>query len=195
MKRNLLILAIILLIGLIVNSCGGGGDDEQPKPGPQKEKFNVTTQGGTANVTINYVALPGNVPSHISTLSAAVKLVLPGYSATGALTINVIDGNSGFVKTDSKTLSVGKSWLSGKDVSEIGIPFESICGSWAAMIQPTHDNGWKQLRGHFVKITNANTNLLNVVYKKEKLIPCRCTSLYNDNYSGGKIKEYLLLST
>ena len=180
MKRNLLILAIILLIGLIVNSCGGG-DDEQPKPTQQTYPIDL---GNGKIVNVNYKALPGTTPAYMSNLVTVLGNTAPGMPA-GTYTINVIDGNSEFAKTGSKTLSVGKTWISGATEMQIGIAIGTLMLDWVAMLQPTHDNGWKQQKGYFVKIENVNSNLLNVVLIKEKLIPCRCTSLYNDNYSGG----------
>jgi len=51
MKRNLLILAIILFIGLIVNSCGD--DDEQPEEDIAKDRSKtVSIFGGASSVTI-----------------------------------------------------------------------------------------------------------------------------------------------
>ena len=158
MKRNLLILAIILLIGLIVNSCGG--DDEQPKPTQQTYPIDL---GNGKKVNVNYMAVTGSAtPSYMSDLVAAIEIIASGMP-TATYTINVIDGNSGFAKTGSKTLSVGKSWFSGKGVQQILEGIVPLMIDWVAMIQPTHDNSWKQLKGYFVKIENVNANLLNVV--------------------------------
>ena len=145
MKRNLLILAIILLIGFIVNSCGGG-DDEQPTPTQQTYQIDL---GNGKIVNVNYTALPGTTPSYMSDLETVIELLASGMP-TAIYTINVIDGNSGFAKTGSKTLSVGKSWFSGKGVQQIGEGLAPLMSDWTAMIQPTYDNGWKRLKGHSV---------------------------------------------
>ena len=130
MKRNLLILAIILLIGFIVNSCG---DDEQPQPTQQSKTWSgITTIGGTANIIVNYVALPGVTPSYMSNLEAVIQNIIPGSTANGNFTINVIAGNSGFVLASSKTLSVGESWITGKSEDEIGSAMMGVRSSWLA---------------------------------------------------------------
>ena len=159
MKRNLLILAIILLIGLIVNSCGGG-DDEQPKPTQQTYPIDL---GNGKIVNVNYKAVTGSAtPSYMSDLVTVLGAFAAGMPA-GTYTIDVVDGNSEFAKTGSKTLSVGKSWISGATEMQIGMAINALMIDWVAMIQPTHDNGWKQQKGYFVKIENINSNLLNVV--------------------------------
>ena len=189
MKRNLLILVIILLIGLIVNSCGGGDDEEKPTPTQQTYPIDL---GNGKKVNVNYKALPGTTPAYMSNLVGVLQELVASMPA-GTYTIDVVDGNNGFAKTGSKTLSVGKSWISGATYEQIGVAIGTLILDWIAMIQPTHDKGWKQLKGYSARITNANVNLLYLSYVREKLIPCRCTSLYNDNFSGGKIKEYWLL--
>ena len=162
MKRNLLILAIILLIGFIVNSCGGDGDDdEQPKPTQQTYPIDL---GNGKKVNVNYKAVTGSAtPSYMSDLVTVLGAFAAGMPA-GTYTINVIDGNSGFAKTGSKTLSVGKTWISSAiDYIQIGTAINALLIDWVAMLQPTHDNSWKKLKGYFVKIENVNAKLLNVV--------------------------------
>jgi len=127
MKRNLLILAIILLIGFIVNSCS---DDEETPVSQSKTFYNVTTENGTVNVIVNYTALPGSTPGYVSLLEEAFRGVLPYYNATGDLTINVIIGDSGLTKTGSKTLSVGESWFTGKTQNDLISAFISIGDAW-----------------------------------------------------------------
>jgi len=160
MKRNLLILVIILLIGLIVNSCGGGDDEEKPTPTQQTYPIDL---GNGKIVNVNYKAVTGSAtPSYMSDLVTVLGAFAAGMPA-GTYTIDVVDGNSEFAKTGSKTLSVGKSWISGATEMQIGMAINALMIDWVAMIQPTHDNGWKQQKGYFVKIENINSNLLNVV--------------------------------
>jgi len=132
MKRNVLILAIILLIGLIVNSC----EDQKEEPVQQKYEINgITTAGGVANVTVYYMVLPGTAtPGYMSEFETAIKNVLSSSIATGNLTINVIAGNSGFAKTSSKTLSVGASWLTANNSEQaIGPALAELLTPWVAM--------------------------------------------------------------
>ena len=132
MKRNLLILAIILLIGFIVNSC----EDPKKEPEPQSKTFyNITTEDGIVNVTVNYTALPGTTPGYMSNLEAALRVRFPYFPGTGNLTINVTpDSNSGFTKTSSKTLSVGESWLLANNTSQgIGGGMVPLIDTWVAM--------------------------------------------------------------
>jgi len=157
MKRNLLILVIILLIGFIVNSCG----DDEEKPTPTQQTYTIDLGNGKI-VYVNYTALPGTTPTYMSDLETAIEIIGLGMP-TATYKINIIDGNSGFAKTGSKTLSVGKSWFSGKGLQQIMEEIAPLMSDWAAIIQPTHDNGWKQQKGYFVKIENVNANLLNVV--------------------------------
>jgi len=122
----------------------------------------INTTGGTANVTVNYMALPGVVPDYMSTLETVVKNIIPGTPATGNLTINVIAGNDGFAKSDPKTLSVGESWISSATEREMGRSMNTVLNSWVTTIksnthmaiQPTHDKGWQRLTA--AKIRNGN---------------------------------------
>ena len=160
MKRNLLILAIILL--LIVNSCGGD-DDEQPKPTPTQQTYPIDLGNGK-KVNVNYMAVTGSAtPSYMSNLVGVLQ-ELVGSMPAGTYTIDIVDGNNGFAKTGSKTLSVGKTWISGATYEQIGVAINTLIFDWIAMLQLMHDNGWKQLKGHSARI--ANVNLLNLSYIK-----------------------------
>ena len=161
MKRNLLILVIILLIGLIVNSCGGGDDEEKPTPTQQTYPIDL---GNGKIVNVNYKAVTGSTtPDYMSNLEIVLGKLVVGIPA-GTYTINIIDGNSEFANTGSKTLSVGKTWISGATEMQIGMAINALILDWTAMIQPMHDNGWRQLKGYFASI--ANVNLLNLLYIK-----------------------------
>jgi len=161
MKRNLLILAIILLIGFIVNSCGG--DDEQPQPTQQSK--DITLAAGK-KVTVTYTALPGATPSWWNKLSSQLQS-MAGDFPTGTYTLTVTpDGTAGFAAGagGSKAATVSESWLSGASDTDMMVSIYNMLASWITMIQPTHDNGWKQLKRHSAKIENAN--LINISFIK-----------------------------
>ena len=165
MKRNLLILAIILLIGFIVNSCGG--DDEQPQPTQQSK--DITLAAGK-KVTVTYTALPGATPSWWSKLSSQLQSIEVGFPA-GTYTLTVTpDGTDAFVAgaEGSKSATVSESWLSSANDTDVLMSIAGAIAIWASMnnnaVQPTHDNVWKQLKGHSVKIENVN--LINLSFIK-----------------------------
>jgi len=116
MKRNLLILAIILLIGFIVNSCGD--DDEQPQP-TQQSKDIILAAG--KKVTVTYTALPGATPSWWSKLSTQLQSMEVGFPA-GTYTLTVTpDGTDAFVAgaEGSKSATVSESWLSSANDTDV----------------------------------------------------------------------------
>jgi len=166
MKRNLLILAIILLIGFIVNSCGGG-DDEQPQPTQQSK--DITLAAGK-KVTVTYTALPGATPSWWGKLSTQLQFVEVGFP-TGTYTLTVTPtGTAGFVAgaEGSKSATVSDSWLSSANDTEVLMSMGGIISIWISMntnnaVHMAHDKDWKQQKGYFVKIENINANLLDVV--------------------------------
>jgi len=132
MKRNLLILAIILLIGLIVNSCAGGDDNEQPKPTQQSK--DITLAAGK-KVTVTYTALPGATPSWWSKLSTKLISLEEGFPA-GTYTLTVTpNGTAGFAAGagGSKAATVGESWLSGATDGDLNTSLMSMAGSWVSM--------------------------------------------------------------
>jgi len=128
--NKIMVLGIIILIGFIVNSC----EDQKEEPVPQSYPVNgITTMTGTVNVTINYLALPGTTPGYLSLLETACEIVLPYAFGTGNLTIDVIAGDSGFPKIDSKILSIGASWFKGKTQDDIIDAMGSIVDAWVSM--------------------------------------------------------------
>ena len=116
----------------------------EEKPVAQSKILDITTRGGTINVTVNYMAVPGSIPGYMPTLELVTRNVLAGMITSSDLTINVVDGNGSFVLAGAKTLSVGESWISKATETEMGMSMDSVRSAWVAMIQPTHDNGWKQ---------------------------------------------------
>jgi hypothetical protein len=118
MKTKLFItMALFAIIALAVIGCK---QDATPTatPVPQSKTIGVGT--GDGKLTINYSALPGNVPGYMSILEQAVKDMLPGSTANGkTLTINVISGDSVFTFVSSRTLNVGASWIANKTYDEM----------------------------------------------------------------------------
>jgi len=155
MKRNLLILVIILLIGFIVISCG----KEETKPKcecntnhhetactcdgvdcvctmPQTKTLTDVKDryGDAVNVNINYMALPDHTPSYLSTLETTVKIIISSVTCRNNLTIDVVfNGTNSFAFSEKNTLSVGESWLSGKSVNEIGSAMMQFVDAWITM--------------------------------------------------------------
>jgi len=128
MKRNLLILAIILLIGFIVNSCG----DDEEKPTPTQQTYPIDLGNGKI-VNVNYMAVTGSAtPTYMADLVTVLENTADGMPAD-TYTINVIAGNTGFTKTGSKTLSVGMSWFIGKGENDIGGALMGVLDSWIAI--------------------------------------------------------------
>ena len=130
MKRNWLVLAIVLLIWFIVNSCGD--DDEQPQPTQQTYPIDL---GNGKIVNINYMAVTGAaMPTYMADLVTVLENIAVAMPA-GTYTINVIVGNTGFTKTGSKTLSVGTSWFIGKGENDIGVALVGVLDSWIAQVK------------------------------------------------------------
>jgi len=77
MKRNLLILAIILLIGFIVNSCG---DDEQPEEDTEKDRSKtVSIFGGASSVTIKGYLTNAQLTDAINGITGRLNIAFNGF--------------------------------------------------------------------------------------------------------------------
>jgi molybdenum cofactor biosynthesis enzyme MoaA len=109
-----------------------------PEPEPQTKTLSeVSTYNGIGSVTveINYTAVPGIEPSYISTLEKVIRARMAALAViSGTLTINVTTdaADGGFVKTDTKTLSVRESWISNATEDEMKTSFDSVRSAWTA---------------------------------------------------------------
>jgi len=151
MKRNLLILVIVFLIGFIVTSC----DKEEIEPkcecNPKHHETACTCDGVDCvctmpqakditiaegkTVTVNYYALPGATPTWWKTLEDVFHDLSAGFSA-GHYTLNVeYTGTSGFVSgtPGSRTATVSNTFLSNSDFATIRQSMGPMMSGWTAM--------------------------------------------------------------
>ena len=121
---------------VLLNACGEKPETPEPQPVEQSKTISgITTFDGIANVTINYVALPGATPGYLSLIEGACEDILQYAMKGGNLTINVIAGNSGFAKTGSKTLSVGESWFTSKSQLDVTNAMALLSDAWVAQLK------------------------------------------------------------
>jgi len=130
-KKQFIVMALFAVVALAVIGC-----KQEPVPVAQSKTFVITARDGTTtvNVTVNYTALPGVVPSWMSNLELVIRGMLSSGAKTGNLTINVVSGNGGFTIVSGK-LTVGESWITGKSADDIAAAIPSIT-DWTAMIKP-----------------------------------------------------------
>jgi hypothetical protein len=122
----------IAIIALPLAGCKEDEPDPPPQPVPQSYLIDLKAEGGTstAKVTVNYTALPGVVPGYMGNLKIAIMGAVGNSAKTGNLTVNVVSGSDGFT-TPSGKLTVGESWLIGKDADNIMLGMPSI-SSWTS---------------------------------------------------------------
>jgi len=101
--------------GLALMGCPPEQEEQKPVPEQQSKTISVPSDGGGVSVVVKYMALPGTTPGYVSNIQQALSWIGEGNSfglKAGSVTINVISGNSGFVKNGTRTLDVGDGWLS-----------------------------------------------------------------------------------
>jgi len=130
--KKYLIFCFMVVIVLEFICC----KEDDPEPAAQSKTLsNVLTAGGTVNVIINYTAIPGITPSYMSLLEKVINDTLTLTTDKDIdLIINVVGGDSEFIKTISKTLSVGESWLSKATEFEMAVSLELILDRWTDSI-------------------------------------------------------------
>jgi hypothetical protein len=121
----------IAIIALAIIGC-------KQEPTPVEQKLSVAV--GSATVEIKFMALPNTTPSYISKLQQALSWIGTNEdfgTRTGALTINVISGNTAPAKGVTKTLDVGTGWLSTTSAENIygALTAAGVIPNWFTMIK------------------------------------------------------------
>jgi hypothetical protein len=143
-RKQCITMAIIAIIVFAIIGCKQDDPSPTVMPVPQSKTFTIiatNTENSitrTANVTVNYTALPNTLPSYMSTLETALKGVFSTNYDLGKdfnLTINVISslGIEGFTNAGSKTLSVDASWIANATEQQMGISMTTKFAEWAEM--------------------------------------------------------------
>jgi hypothetical protein len=138
MKRFFAVVAVLGILGFAFVGCDDGDNEIILLPTKQTYTLEgVTTASGSVDVKITYMAvskLP--LPGYMTTLEKVIRDVLPdAFIESGILTINVtvdaVDG--GFVKTDTKTLAVRNTWISGAKQEEMLKSLELKMADWVSV--------------------------------------------------------------
>jgi len=128
-KKHFIAMAFVAIITLAFAIIGCKEDEPEPPPPIIIPPPNEVSVGGFKVIINNYELLSAE---KFALLKEVIPLVLAEKTLTGNLTINVISGSDGFTKTGSKTLSVGASWVSVRDKSQIGSGLSSAADTWIA---------------------------------------------------------------
>jgi len=107
------IVCLMVFIFFALIAC----DDKDNDPEPVEQKVSIIvngTGGNSVTVEIKYMAIPSTTPSYISKFQQAFTWIDENNdfgNRTGTVFINVISGNSSFLKNATRTLDVGSEWL------------------------------------------------------------------------------------
>ena len=109
------IVCLLVFIFFIFIACE---KEPEPEPEPVQQELPIIvngTGGNSVTVVIKYMALLNTTPSYISKIQQALSWVDENKdfgNRTGTVYINIISGNSSFIKNATRTLDVGSEWLS-----------------------------------------------------------------------------------
>jgi len=129
---KLLATMLCIVAALAIIGCKEDEPDPTATPVAQSKTIEgvVDGDGTSVNVTVNYTALPGVVPSYMPLLETVVKEIFSTRTKPGNFTINVIAGGIDSFTISSGALSVRESWISNATKDQIGAGIMPKIGEW-----------------------------------------------------------------